>query len=465
MNTPAEVPPNFPPDIRQARSNPDALKQRGGVRAGLALVALGLVLIAGAAMVDARESAEAPWTGTVFSPRGEAPWDGTIPIRARRLPLRNYPIREQIHRELQKTMTPDQLRAIGLDRTEMFLVVYAPAAILEPLLASGRMPRPGYPEVLAGAFTTRNEIVADDGQFQVVGRLKRTTGALATAYVMPADEGWEPLFERTMSWGWLDPDGVEKLATADEDAALDDDAELYGGMYPASLASVWLCLAGLGFAAAGGAMLHRAVFRRVQRGVFGPACRTFTAEQGVVRAMHVFLYGGFFIAAVLALMVPPINVFVMNVIAHAFSEGNLGYVGDAYRSGNLIVAAGATWMNNYLLQTVVMTVLISIVVPCIGVLKTLLSFGLAGLGMAPLWSGTAANYTFHSITMILELEAYIYACAAVVIFWMRIVAAIRRRERSLAVEGARVLVSATLLAGALLAIAGLYEAATLILLR
>lgn len=435
------------------------------MRTGLALVALGLLLIAGAAAVDARESAHAPWTGALFSPRGDAAWDGTIPIRTRRLPLRNYPIREQIHRELQKMLSPDQLRGFDLSRTEMLIVVYAPVQVLEPLLASGRMPRPGYPEVLAGAFTTLNEIGADDGHFQVVGRLKRTTGALATAYVMPADEVWEPLFERTMSWGWLDPNGVDTLSTLGEDKEIDEDTEIYGGMYPASLVSVWLCMAGLGFAAVGGATLHREAFRRIRHGVFGPASRAFTVEPGMVRAMHVGLYGGFFFAAALALMVPQINVFVMSVIVHAFSEGNLGYVGDAYQSGNVFAAAVATWVNNYLVQTVVLTILISIAVPCIGVLKTLFSFGLAGFGMAPLWSGTAANYTFHSITMILELEAYIFACAAVVIFWKRIVAAIRTRELSPVRDGVRVLVSAAVLAGVLLAIAGLYEAVTLILLR
>lgn len=435
------------------------------MRLGLALGALGLALIAAAAVVDAREAAQAPWAGALFSPRGDAPWDGTIPIRARRLPLRNYPIREQIQRELQKTLSPDQLRGFDLTRTEMLIVAYAPADILEPLLASGRMPRPGYPEVLAGAFTTRTEIFADDGHFQVVGRLKRTTGALATSYVMPADELWEPLFERTMSWGWLDPNGVDTLVALGEEAEIDKGTEIHGGMYPASLVSVWLCMAGLGLAAVGGAMLHRAAFRRVQRGVFGPACRAFTAEPGIVRAMHALLYGGFFLAAALALMMPQINVFMMNVIVHAFSEGNLGYVGDAYRSGNIIAAAAATWVNNYLLQTVVLTVLLSVVVPCIGVLKTLLSFGVAGLGMAPLWSGTAANYTFHSITMVLELEAYIFACAAVVIFWKRIVSAVRKREFSPAAEGARMLASATVLTGVMLAVAGLYEALTLILLR
>jgi len=444
---------------------PPPTPQRGTARTGAGLVAIGIALIACAALIDAREAARAPWAGAVFSPQGDAPWDDAIPIRARRLPLRNYPLREQMHRELLKTMTPKDLQAFGLERTDWLIVVYAPVSTLEPLLASGRMPRPGYPEVLAGAFANRNEIVADDGRFEVVGRLARTVGGLATAYVMPADDAWEPLFERTMTWGWLAPDGLAKIAAAGDAVPFDDDDEIEGGLFPASGASTALSLAGLALAAAGGAVLHRAAFRRVRRGLFGPACRAFEAHPRIVRGMHAVLYGSFFLSAALTVLMPQLNVLVMNFIVHAFSEGNLGYVGDAYRSGNVFKAAVATWVNNYLVQTVLLTVLISILVPCIGVLKTLASFSLAGLGMAPVWSGIAANYTFHSITMVLELEAYIYTCAAVVIFWNKVAAAIHQREVAIAREGARTLLSATFLAGVLLAIAGLYEAVTLILLR
>lgn len=463
MSFPGDTPSPLISDSALVPSDTNAPRP-GHVRSGAALLALGVALIACAALIDAREAARAPWTKAVFSPEGAAPWDGAIPIRARRLSLDNYPLRQQFHRALMKRLSPNELRALGLERTDWLIVVYAPVSTLEPLLASGRMPRPGYPEVLAGAFADRAEIRANDGHFEVVGRLSRTAAGLATTYVMPADEIWEPLFERTMTWGWLDPGGLDKLAAAKSDSTLDDDTEVYGGMFPASLLSMWCSLAGLALAAAGGSVLHRAAFARVRAGLFAPACHAFGAHPAIVRVMHLSLYGGFFFAAVLALILPQINVFMINFIAHAFSEGNLGYVGDAYRSRSVPAAAVATWVNNYLVQTVALTVVASVFIPCIGVFKTLASFVVAGLGIAPVWSGTAANYTFHSITMVLELEAYIYTCVAVVIFWMKIVGAIRRSEPASAFEGARILASATVLAGVLLAIAGLYEATTLILL-
>jgi hypothetical protein len=67
--------------------------------------------------------------------------------------------------------------------------------------------------------------------------------------------------------------------------------------------------------------------------------------------------------------------------------------------------------------------------------------------------------------MVLELEAYIYACVAVCAFWLRVVRGIRAGRAGEGLHEATImLVSATLLAGVMLGLAGLYEAATLILL-
>jgi len=86
--------------------------------------------------------------------------------------------------------------------------------------------------------------------------------------------------------------------------------------------------------------------------------------------------------------------------------------------------------------------------------------------MAPLWSGMAWMFSFHSITMTLELEAYIIACVIVVYFWRRVIAGLRDKELlPCVIQGFRALGSGIMLTGTMLAIAALYEAATLILLR
>lgn len=432
------------------------------------LVVCGLLMLVYAAHLDARDMEDAPWGGTLLCPEGDAPWEGTIPIRVRWLPLINYPMRERVYTRLRDSLPRNELRALGLEHTELLIVADLPVEELRPLLASGRLPQPGRPEVLAGAFAQATEIHADDGDFLVVGRLKRNVAGLATAYLMPADEIWDPLFERTTTRGWLDPDGITKIRKLPDPRAFVKRNELIAGPAASGPNVALLSLAALTFIAAGGAGLHRAVFARLARrgsGVLGPALRGLGDHPALVGRLHRFFYGVFFFAMVAALLLPQMNALVLDYITHAFSEGSLGYVGRAYQSGNVLAAAAATWVNNFLLQTVVLTVLVSFIVPCVGLLKTLASFALVGFGMAPIWSGMASSYTFHSITMTLELEAYIYACAAVVIFWMQIGAAARRRSLAPAKDGLRVIASGTLLAGIMLAVAGLYEAATLILLR
>ncbi len=419
-------------------------------------------------MLDARDMKDAPWSETVICIEGEAQWDGTILIRARWLPLINYPLREKLYTELRDSIPRDELRALGLDRTELLIIADLPVEDLAPLLDSGRLPRPGHPEVLAGAFAQATEIHADDGHFVVVGRLKRNVAGLATAYLMPAHEDWEPLFERTTTRGWLDPHGITHIKNRADPGESAPHPELIAGPAASRVNVALLSLIALSFVATGGAGLHRAAFARLAQrggGVLGPAVRAFGVHPALVGGLHAFLYGAFFFAMLTAIAIPHINALVLGFITRAFTDGSLGYVGRAYASGNVLNAAAATWVNNFLLQTVALTVLVSIVVPCIGVLKTLASFVLAGFGMAPLWSGMASNFTYHSITMTLELEAYIYACVAVVIFWMRIGSAARQRSLAPMKDGLRVLASGTVLAGILLAIAGLYEATTLILLR
>jgi hypothetical protein len=183
--------------------------------------------------------------------------------------------------------------------------------------------------------------------------------------------------------------------------------------------------------------------------------------------MHVLLYGLFFLSMLPALVYPFISVWMQEFIGQVFSEkGSLDYVGEAYASGDIAGAAFATWLNNYIVQTVGLTFALSLVIPLAGVLKTAASFAFAGLGITPIWSGMPGMLTYHSITMVLELEAYIYACVAVCAFWTRLIRGLAAPATARAAgAAAKSLGSATLLAGLMLGVAAAYEAATLILLR
>ena len=182
--------------------------------------------------------------------------------------------------------------------------------------------------------------------------------------------------------------------------------------------------------------------------------------------MHMLMYGAFFGMMTFGYTQPIAQMWMSNFIVSQFEQGSVAYIGEAYESGSIPRAAWATFFNNYVIQTVLMTVLISLVLPMIGILKTMLSLIVVGFGMAPTWAGMTGMYTFHSITMTLELEAYIFACICVVFFWGNLVAGAMKNEFLAGLKRSiQVLMSGTLLAGIMLALAALYEAATLILAR
>ena len=130
------------------------------------------------------------------------------------------------------------------------------------------------------------------------------------------------------------------------------------------------------------------------------------------------------------------------------------------------MATLATLRQNYLMGTCLYSVLPSLVIPFAGLLKNLVSFLFVGFIMAPLWTGSAVQNTYHSITLTLELEAYVVVSFAICVLPVRVFEGIRRGEwASQYMAGFRVLGSAVILVGIMLAIAAAYEATTLILLN
>ncbi len=83
--------------------------------------------------------------------------------------------------------------------------------------------------------------------------------------------------------------------------------------------------------------------------------------------------------------------------------------------------------------------------------------------MSPLWLRTAEMLFFHSLTIVMELEAYIFACIVIIIWTILLWSGIKNRcfLKSLK-QGLLLLFVAALFTGVLLGIAAVYEAVTLI---
>ncbi len=474
---------------------------------GLIIIFLGVLTLFTAAVIDIVSVQNKPWNTTfiLFEIPDKLPDTIMYPVQVRRV-SRPEPLDSDLALALLGRMAGWERFEHGLDleAPEIVIALDLPEQALRPLLASGRLPRPGHAEVLAGPLAREASFYIDNVEFEVVGALQNTVSGFVFAYMMPHMSDFEWLFTeaRNTVEGILVVAGETLLEAGvlgefkrfsipqeaaqtsepllDEDAANEEESPeaadeeealvlppYLGGMMPAIRGVVYLAAFGLILVAWGGALFHFGLFKRLkQTGRFRwlqPVFEEVVARPRLFWAMHLLLYGAFFLSMHAAINSPLLTWRVTQYIEAVFSHGGLSYVGEAYASGNVNMAAWATFYNNYIEQTLGLTFLISVFPVPIGILKTLLSFILVGGAMAPMWVGAAQGYVIHSITMALELQAYIIACFAIAAWMLYLFRAFTSRQfKQSLIQGAGLLLSAALLTGVMLIIAAYYEAFTLI---
>ncbi len=492
-----------PPPLRP----PPKPKQRTSMALGMTIVFLGVLTLFIAAFLDLVALHDKPWNTTLilFEVPDRLPDTMLYPVQARRV-SRPEPLDSDLALALLGKMAgwENFEHELDLDAPELVIALDLPEQELHPLLASGRLPRPGHAEVLAGPLAREASFFIGDLEFEVVGALHDTVSGFIFAYMLPHLSDFDALFteEHNAVPGILVVAGetlieagvlaefkrfsIPQDVPAVSEPPLDEDADpeegaaevadeerplvlppYIGGMMPAMRGVVSLAAFGLLLVALGGALFHFGLFKRLRHAGrirwLQPALDEIVARPRLFWAMHLLLYGAFFLSMRVAINNPLLTWRVTQYIEAAFSHGGLSYVGEAYASGNVNQAAWATFHNNYIVQTLGLTFLISLFPLPVGILKTLFSFTLVGGAMAPMWVGAAQGYVIHSITMALELEAYIVACFAIAVWMMYLFRALASRQfKQPLKDGARLLLSAALLTAVMLMIAAYYEAFTLI---
>jgi hypothetical protein len=332
------------------------------------------------------------------------------------------------------------------------------------------LPTPGQPEVLAGELAPRETFSLDGRAFTVVGRLHRSVSVFGFAYVMPNDADLERPFTNAngATTGWVDPCGLERLRRQEVSAEALRDVTVVTGMTRAHPGVIMGTMLGLALVVVGGVLLELRILQRLAGrglGILTPALNAITGRPRLLALVHGILYGTLFAFMALGALNPVANMRFVDYLTVAFTEGELSYIGAAYESGSVPLAALATFAHNYLVATVLFTVIPSLIIPFAGLVKNLVTFAAVGFLAAPVWSESIGRLTYHSVTMALELEAYVIASFLVTLLpvcafeglWDGAVWG--RTKGALAALGA-----GTILAGVMLAAAALYEAATLILL-
>lgn len=342
------------------------------------------------------------------------------------------------------------------------------------ILESGRLPTLGKQEALAGDLTPSSNFFINGVEYKVVGKIRKECAPFVGCYVIPL-ENIEKIPENTVP-GIAFP-SFENLSENKDIANLFNQKKLDNSIlyeisgiqsrtsplfaYGAGLGLLIVCLSLRS--------LLRLYYYRLANPptkILGQLFSEIYNRKKAFGVINTFLYLVFFAFLVYGLNEPENHRTIVYYINHVFSEGELSYIGEAYANKNILQAAITTFHNNFWVQTFLLTIVISIPPFMLGVLKTLISFAFAGFAMAPLWSDTATKLTFHSVTVGLELEAYILAVFGVVVwtyyFWNGVIT--RKNFIEKIKRGMKTLIGASIASGTLLAISALYEALTLIIL-
>ena len=476
---------------------------------GVVFVLAGVVLMGVCAVFDESRQEDNPYGGAALAVGVTPPFpeEGATAVRIRRVPPEQFPsllayIEDHIPRDyLGSTWEEDRESIAEWERRTEYVVLAAitDAPHYADLLVAGRLPEPGKPEVLAGPLVRLDQFRLGGETFTVTGRIAPRVPAFMDAYLLPAHPRWAALFsaENGGEPGWFTRDASAWLEQARESAeeanstALAAEAEppldrgnsaalramgdgLEAGFAMTDRGLVILGIVALGLVALGATFFFTGVAHAMHGlggpwplgGLMMPLLESIVRRPVLWWGLHLGNYAVMLGLMGVATAHPRLVANLSDWMAMVFSEGELSYVGAAYASKSIVSAAGATFMHNFFTATIKITVLPSLVFLGWGILKTAGSLALVGFIMAPLWVGTLTGYTYHSITMGIEIEAYIVVTFVTTVYALRLMRGVfQERFGANFVTGLRVIAGGVVAGAVLLFIAAFYEAATLILFR
>jgi hypothetical protein len=166
-----------------------------------------------------------------------------------------------------------------------------------------------------------------------------------------------------------------------------------------------------------------------------------------------------------AVIDPSLQEQLMAGVQAALTEGGLKTVGDVYLGGNVLAAAAVTFVVNFFAGSLLYITLPSLVVPFVGLPLGAYRALLWGLLLAPTTTELALVMIPHSLTLVLEGQAYVLAMFAA---YLQGTAFLRPRTMGLGshregyVAGLRMTARVYVLVWIVLAAAALYEAVEVI---
>jgi hypothetical protein len=389
----------------------------------------GLTIMGWAYWAYMRPDAAGVWSSAVIflgdgahdAPRLPAGFHG-VPLTARELPP--GPMAEALINALG-AQSADQRRSLSAQLCEKLLLLEpGQAGIDAGALESGRMPRPGQGELLAGYQASAHDRLAVAGHdFTVVGVLRRGLAPLADCYVLPPHASLAKLFDRRDTANYP---GVLLQPTVAEtgDAKF---REKLKTLFPSKQFTAvvpmvrvarrpyYLYLVGEGLLLWGGSLaliaFYHALAGRIGWRLLRDPLMELAARPKLLGTLHLVYFGLFMAAALAVYEAPKLQISLVSVVRHTLSDPRspLGEVAKAYQSLNIPRAAAMTFVVNFFLGSGAVITLPSLIVPGSGILTAVFRATIWGVILAPSFVLFSLGMLAHSGTLLLEGEGYILA--------------------------------------------------------
>jgi hypothetical protein len=316
----------------------------------------------------------------------------------------------------------------GSWRGRAFLLNHQEKVILFPrfeqrftpeMLASGRLPERGKNEVLDVPRASRQDRIAVGNQIvQVVGVLKKQDSLGLSAYYAPDDPLQHSLVDlggESFRKGFLLSDAeldqikdVNQLFPHEQYTRVAAVQRLERGTFYTYVGGMALFLIGGSALLIQGYLFHA---RRITNAWLGPPLAEISRHWKLLSLLHVAYFGVCIVGMLVIYEIPLLQHWLLLQVAGDFlrDSGPLGVVGQAYLSKNILLAAAATLALNFLLGSLLMITVPSLVIPGVGGLVALFRAAVWGILLAPTFLMFARTMLFHSGTILLEGEGYLLA--------------------------------------------------------
>ncbi|UCG47089.1 MAG: hypothetical protein JSU94_16515 [Phycisphaerales bacterium] len=392
----------------------------------LGVAVIGFVVMA-FAHFNYQEAEQGPWKDSVmYIGKGE-PGPEAADIQHIRRPIRLLGVsgRAQAFMEIARSFGPDVQKAYRVAFEEN-VILYADMAadFTDQMLESGRLPLPGADEALAGCQAAHADMIRVAGSsFAVVGRLNKGAGVFANSYLIADAAGAAGLFDpehRAVEHTYiiqLSESQLSSSQTAQKLKAAFPKSRFasYSGMIRTAKQPFCLYIAGMTLLLLGGSLFLAELYCTLSKRVRNRWLRTALAEVAQHKRLFVTMHLVYFgIVVLLMLFVygqPELQTcLLMGAKAQVTGgSGPLGVAGKAYMSRSIPQAAVVTFAVNFLLGSLAVITLPSLIIPGVGVLVAGLRAVLWGLLLAPCFAGLSGMMLPHSVTLLLEGEGYVIA--------------------------------------------------------